>query len=180
MIINLENHTVLMHEDDYSKIMQYKSERDTLIDDLSWYKAKVSRLERDNEQLKEIKQEKEQLEESFQYQLEKRLEYFTKCQELKKENTQLKEKNGELQEVIEDKNSDILFTEDENEQLKQDLLRTEELQEVYHKAKAYDLLREDIEINEKVFKQQAENDEVSAIIHGHYLALLEQSELEDK
>ncbi|RXR97257.1 hypothetical protein [Staphylococcus saprophyticus] len=54
----------------------------------------------------------------------------------------------------------------------------EELQEVYSKAKAYDLLREDIEINEKVFKQQAENDEVSAIIHGHYLALLGQSELE--
>lgn len=53
-----------------------------------------------------------------------------------------------------------------------------ELQQVYNKAKAYDLLREDIEINEKVFKQQAENDEVSAIIHGHYLALLEQSELE--
>lgn len=25
---------------------QYKAERDTLIDDLSWYKAKVSRLER--------------------------------------------------------------------------------------------------------------------------------------
>lgn len=28
---------------------QYKTERDTLIDDLSWYKAKVSRLERENE-----------------------------------------------------------------------------------------------------------------------------------
>ena len=55
---------------------------------------------------------------------------------------------------------------------------SKELQEVYSKAKAYDLLREDIEINEKVFKQQAENDEVSAIIHGHYLALLGQSELE--
>lgn len=26
---------------------QYKTERDTLIDDLSWYKAKVSRLERE-------------------------------------------------------------------------------------------------------------------------------------
>lgn len=136
---------------------QFKTERDTLIDDLKtlrklsealkasenslWLSsrefererdelaAKVSRLERENEKLKEIKQEKEQLEESFQYQLEKRLEYFTKCQELKKENTQLKEKNGELQEVIEGKNSDILFTEDENEQLKQDLLRTEELQD---------------------------------------------------
>ena len=30
---------------------QFKSERDTLIDDLSWYKAKVSRLERENEKL---------------------------------------------------------------------------------------------------------------------------------
>nr|WP_238928997.1 hypothetical protein [Staphylococcus saprophyticus] len=30
---------------------QYKTERDTLIDDLSWYKAKVSRLERENEKL---------------------------------------------------------------------------------------------------------------------------------
>lgn len=30
---------------------QFKAERDTLIDDLSWYKAKVSRLERENEKL---------------------------------------------------------------------------------------------------------------------------------
>ncbi|MDW3859294.1 hypothetical protein QI313_02430 [Staphylococcus saprophyticus] len=29
-----------------------KSERDTLIDDLSWYKAKVSRLERENKDLR--------------------------------------------------------------------------------------------------------------------------------
>lgn len=56
----------------------------------------------------------------------------------------------------------------------------QEVEEVYRKAEAYDLLKEDLLINEKVFKQQAENDEVSAIIHGHYLALLEQSELEDK
>ena len=31
---------------------QYKAERDTLIDDLSWYKVKVSRLERENKNLK--------------------------------------------------------------------------------------------------------------------------------
>lgn len=31
---------------------QYKTERDTLIDDLSWYKAKVSRLERENHDFK--------------------------------------------------------------------------------------------------------------------------------
>lgn len=30
---------------------QFKAERDTLVDDLSWYKAKVSRLERENEKL---------------------------------------------------------------------------------------------------------------------------------
>lgn len=51
MIINSENHTVLMHEDDYRKIMQFKTERDTLIDDLTWYKAKVDRLERENARL---------------------------------------------------------------------------------------------------------------------------------
>ncbi|MRN64527.1 hypothetical protein [Staphylococcus saprophyticus] len=47
MNINSENHTVLMHEDDYSKIMQYKSERDTLIDDLAVLIANISRLERE-------------------------------------------------------------------------------------------------------------------------------------
>ncbi|MFQ3845089.1 hypothetical protein AABD41_14990 [Staphylococcus pseudoxylosus] len=52
------------------------------------------------------------------------------------------------------------------------------LQEVYRKAKAYDLLKEDLLINEKVFREQAEYDEVSNIIHGHYVALLEQSKLE--
>lgn len=30
---------------------QYKTERDTLIDDLSWYKVKISRLEREKEKL---------------------------------------------------------------------------------------------------------------------------------
>lgn len=29
---------------------QFKAERDTLVDDLSWYKAKVSRLEREKEE----------------------------------------------------------------------------------------------------------------------------------
>ncbi|MGK8517850.1 hypothetical protein [Staphylococcus arlettae] len=53
-----------------------------------------------------------------------------------------------------------------------------ELQEAYRKAKAYDLLKEDLLINEKVFREQAENDEISDIIHGHYVALLVQAELE--
>lgn len=78
------NNTVKDYEklsEQYNKMI---AERNSLIDDLSWYKAKVSRLEREN---------------------------------------------GELQEVIEDKNNDLLFAEDENEQLKHDLLRTEELQD---------------------------------------------------
>lgn len=33
---------------------QFKAERNSLIDDLSWYKAKVSRLERENRQLSEL------------------------------------------------------------------------------------------------------------------------------
>lgn len=33
---------------------QYKAERDTLIDDLTWYKAKVDRLERENARLKRL------------------------------------------------------------------------------------------------------------------------------
>ncbi|WP_047503391.1 hypothetical protein [Staphylococcus sp. ZWU0021] len=69
-------------------------QRDTLIDDLSWYKAKVSRLERENEKFKEIKQEKEQFEESFQYQIEKRLEYFNKYQEHKALNNEFSQHIG--------------------------------------------------------------------------------------
>lgn len=53
MIINSENHTVLMHEDDYRKIMQFKTERDTLIDDIAVLRANDKRLERENERLKE-------------------------------------------------------------------------------------------------------------------------------
>ncbi|MDK9849744.1 hypothetical protein [Staphylococcus equorum] len=94
----------------YNKMLE---ERNSLIDDLSWYKAKVSRLERENEQLKES-----------------HIKHITNMENYYKDRLQkLKEKNGELQEVIEGKNSDLLFTEDENAQLKQDLLRTEELQD---------------------------------------------------
>ncbi|WP_432724636.1 hypothetical protein [Staphylococcus equorum] len=45
-------HTVKDYEklsEQYNKMI---AERDTLIDDLSWYKAKVSRLERENEKLR--------------------------------------------------------------------------------------------------------------------------------
>ncbi|MDN6164480.1 MAG: hypothetical protein L0J01_09885 [Tetragenococcus halophilus] len=94
----------------YNKMLE---ERNSLIDDLSWYRAKVSRLERENEEFKES-----------------HIKHITNMENYYKDRVQkLKEKNGELQEVIEGKNSDLLFAEDENKQLKQDLLRTEELQD---------------------------------------------------
>lgn len=51
MIINSENHTVLMHEDDYRKIMQFKAERDTLIDDIAVLRANNGRLQHENKRL---------------------------------------------------------------------------------------------------------------------------------
>ena len=84
----------------YNKMLE---ERNSLIDDLSWYKAKVSRLERENEEFKES-----------------HIKHITNMENYYKDRVQeLKEKNGELQEVIEGKNSDLLFAEDENEQLKE-------------------------------------------------------------
>ena len=59
-------------------------QRDTLIDDLSWYKAQVSRLERENEEMKE----------AFQYQLEKRLQYFNKYQQHKALNDEISQHIG--------------------------------------------------------------------------------------
>ncbi|MEB8121801.1 hypothetical protein NGH46_06675 [Staphylococcus xylosus] len=54
---------------DYEKLSeQYNkmiAERDTLIDDLSWYKAKVSRLERENEKYDE--QFTEYIDETYMY-----------------------------------------------------------------------------------------------------------------
>ena len=56
MRIDDKNDRVTMSEIEYRQVMnelnQYKTERDTLIEDLSWYKAKVSRLERHNKDLR--------------------------------------------------------------------------------------------------------------------------------
>lgn len=98
---------------------QYKAERDTLIDELAWYKAKVERLEREN---RFLLSRKDNLFDSWRDENKRSVALSKRLEQLKRE-------NGELQEVIEDKNSDLLFAEDENEQLKQDLLRTEELQD---------------------------------------------------
>ena len=53
MIINLENHKVLMQEDDYRKIMnelnQYKKAYQHCVDDLIVLRANNKRLERENE-----------------------------------------------------------------------------------------------------------------------------------
>ena len=108
MICTVKDYEKLSEQ--YNKMLE---ERNSLIDDISWHRAKVSRLEDENEQLKES-----------------HIKHITNMENYYKDRVQeLKEKNGELQEVIEGKNSDLLFTEDENERLKQDLLRTEELQD---------------------------------------------------
>lgn len=65
---------------------QYKTERDTLIEDLSWYKAKVSRLEENNEMLNEI----------FNYQENKKKEYRETIEKLNRENRDYRIANGNL------------------------------------------------------------------------------------
>ena len=115
----------------YNKMLE---ERNSLIDDLSWYKAKVSRLE---DELKDFDNDYEMVTNNCIYWedkahwLEQRIsklvsentklqndlfseqliqdEADDKIKKLERENAQFKEKNGELQEVIEGKNSDILL-----------------------------------------------------------------------
>ena len=103
-----------------SDLMESQKENETLssiaeeaMDIAESENCEVQRLERENEEIKES-----------------HIKHITNMENYYKDRVQeLKEKNGELQEVIEDKNSDLLFTEEENTQLKQDLLRTEELQD---------------------------------------------------
>ena len=126
-----------VNEDD-TPYIRMKAERDELIDDLSWYKAKVSRLEQENRFLLSRKdnlfdswrdenkrsvalsKRLEQLERENEEFKESHIKHITNMENYYKDRVQeLKEKNGELQEVIEGKNSDLLFTEDENTQLKE-------------------------------------------------------------
>ena len=51
----INRNTMKLQENLYKALKQrdqFKAERNSLIDDLSWYKAKVSRLERENRDLK--------------------------------------------------------------------------------------------------------------------------------
>lgn len=51
----INRNTMKLQENLYKALKQrdqYKAERNSLIDDLSWYKAKVSRLERENRKLR--------------------------------------------------------------------------------------------------------------------------------
>ena len=126
-----------VNEDD-TPYIRMKAERDELIDDLSWYKAKVSRLEQENRFLLSRKdnlfdswrdenkrsvalsKRLEQLERENEEFKESHIKHITNMENYYKDRVQEhKEKNGELQEVIEGKNSDLLFTEDENTQLKE-------------------------------------------------------------
>lgn len=74
---------------------QYKTERDTLIDDLSWYKAKVSRFERENEEIKESHIKHITNMENY---------YKDRVQELKEEN---KDKNRIISKRLEHENEKL-------------------------------------------------------------------------
>ena len=65
---------------------KYKTERDTLIDDLKVLRAKNEELKENNEQLNEI----------FNYQENKKKEYFNEIVKLEKENKGLKDKEFNL------------------------------------------------------------------------------------
>lgn len=75
---------------DYEKLSeQYNkmiAERNSLIDDLSWYKAKVSRLEENNEKLNEV----------FNYQENKKKEYREAIEKLERKNRDYKTANRNL------------------------------------------------------------------------------------
>lgn len=128
----------------YNKMLE---ERNSLIDDLSWYKAKVSRLERDNEDLKftkkmhlgyikyfsnnnellrdevkSLKQENKTLcKPDVVFELQKDLqERCDRAIDLKEENTQLKESRDWDYEYIVKVNEENKRLEDENEQLKKE------------------------------------------------------------
>ncbi|SKW00417.1 Uncharacterised protein [Mycobacteroides abscessus subsp. massiliense] len=77
-----------------SELNQYKQAYQHCVDDLIVLRANNKRLERENEKLKEIKQENEEMKEAFQYQLEKRLQYFNKYQQHKALNTEFSQHIG--------------------------------------------------------------------------------------
>ena len=83
----------------YNKMLE---ERNSLIDDLSWYRAKVSRLERENEKLNEV----------FNYQENKKKEYRDGIKTLERENEKLQ---GRLDEFLEhDYDNQKLYKENRN------------------------------------------------------------------
>lgn len=98
MIINSENHTVLMHEDDYRKIMQFKEEQNSLIDDLTWYKAKVERLEREN---RFLLSRKDNLFDSWRDENKRSVALSKRLEQLKRENNNLKQSVSEYKDYAE-------------------------------------------------------------------------------
>ena len=60
---------------------------------INFWKLSYEEVKKQRDQ---YKQENEELKESFRYQLEKRLEYFKKCQELKKKNEEYRKEIEKL------------------------------------------------------------------------------------
>ncbi|MDN6164376.1 MAG: hypothetical protein L0J01_09360 [Tetragenococcus halophilus] len=98
---------------------QYKAERDTLIDDLSWYKAKVSRLEDEKD---DMLLEREYYKNLYE-------DMTRRGKEMERENRFLLSRKDNLFDSWRDENKRSVALSKKLEQLKQDLLRTEELQD---------------------------------------------------
>lgn len=73
-----------------SKYDGMKTERDTLIDDLSWYKAKVSRLEREN---RFLLSRKDNLFDGWRDENKRSVAFSKRLEQLERENRNLKNEN---------------------------------------------------------------------------------------
>ena len=98
---------------------QYKKERDMFIDDLSWYEEKVSRLEDEKD---DMLLEREYYKNLYE-------DMTRRGKEMERENRFLLSRKDNLFDSWRDENKRSVALSKKLEQLKQDLLRTEELQD---------------------------------------------------
>ena len=116
---------------------QYKAERDTLIDDLSWYKVKVSRLEREN---RFLLSRKDNLFNSWIDENKRSVTLSKRLEQLERENRNLKNENKA---ILSQSNS--YFDEWQNEQTTSRGLR-EQCKEYAQDANKYLHLTEHIRL----------------------------------
>ncbi|MGD3158241.1 hypothetical protein [Staphylococcus cohnii] len=102
------------------KAQQFKEERDTLIDDLSWYKSKVSRLEREN---RFLLSRKDDLFDIWRNENKRSVALSEKLEQLERENEEMKE---EMKRLHEESNITVFCAlMEENSELKKENERLE-------------------------------------------------------